>query len=134
MTSHANEARGEVDIVLGKKRRVLRPSYEAIIAIEKLTGHSLRDLTVMANAVRMPLETMSIVVAELIRAGAAADDVGARHGQADGWGKLIYRVGIPSVSARLLIVLTAALTGGATAEGELMPVAENGQIDTAIGD
>src|SRR5690606_36281697 len=102
----AKPERGEVSIALGKKDRVLRPSYEAILLIEKATGRSLRELAALANAMTMPIEVMAIVVAELVRAGAADDDIGAQMGEAEGWGKLIHAAGIPSVAARLTIVLT----------------------------
>lgn len=130
----ANSERGEVFVALGKKERVLRPSFEAIVTIEKQTGRSLRELAAMANSMTMPIELMSIVVAELVRAGAAKDDVGAQMGEAEGWGKMIYAAGIPSVAARLTIVLTAALTGGATVEGELKPVATTETTSAATGD
>ncbi|PTD19900.1 GTA-gp10 family protein [Sphingomonas fennica] len=130
----ANAERGEIDIVLGKKRRVLRPSYEAVMTIETLTGRSLRELAQMANAMTMPIATMAVVVAELIRAGAADDDIGGKQGEPEVWGKLIYEAGMPAIAARLTVVLTAALTGGATISGELKPVATTKGIATATGD
>lgn len=130
----ANAERGEIDIVLGKKRRVLRPSYDAILTIETLTGRSLRELAQMANAMTMPLATMAVVVAELIRAGAADDDIGGKQGDAEVWGKLIYEAGMPAIAARLTVLLTAALTGGATITGELKPVAMTKGTATATGD
>ncbi|AGH48769.1 hypothetical protein G432_05210 [Sphingomonas sp. MM-1] len=130
----ANSERGEVSVTLGKKERVLRPSFTAIVLIEKQTGRSLRELAAMANSMTMPIDVMAIVVAELVRAGAAKDDVGAQMGEAEKWGQLIYAAGIPVVAARLTIVLTAALTGGATVEGELKPVATTETESAATGD
>lgn len=130
----ANEERGEVSVDLGKKTYVMRPSFTAIQSIEKQTGLSLRHLAVAANTMSMDLATMGVVTGELIKAGAADGDVGAQLGEADRWAELIYAKGIPTVAARLTVVLSAALTGGATVEGEMKPVPTKPVRGTGTGD
>ncbi|ARS29082.1 hypothetical protein [Sphingomonas sp. KC8] len=130
----ANEERGEVSVELGRKTYVMRPSFTAIQSIEKQTGLSLRQLAIAANSMSMDLATMGVVTGELIRAGAADGDVGAQLGEAERFSQLIYEKGVPTVAARLTIVLTAALTGGATVEGELKPVPTKPARGTGTGD
>lgn len=129
----ANEERGEVSLELGRKTYVMRPSFTAIQAIEKQTGLSLRQLAIAANSMSMDLATMGVVAGELIRAGAADGDVGAQMGEAERFAQLIYEKGVPTVAARLTIVLSAALTGGATVEGELKPVPAKPARGTGTG-
>lgn len=122
--------RGEVTVMLDGAEHVMRPSYEAIEAIEEKTNtgitallHSLADGT-------MKKRTLAIIVTELVRAwGRAAgknpdpiqrDAAGANPSRV---GELIYEAGQTAIMNRCAIVLLGALNGGVTASGEWKPVA-----------
>lgn len=127
----ANEIRGEVDLVLEGQRFVLRPSYTAIVAMEKKTGAPLMQLAQLAEAGALSQEAQAIVVTELVRAwgrelvdgeyASAAEKAiasSARGANADTIGELLYPVGVMAVQPRLAIVLGLALTGGCLPSGE----------------
>lgn len=127
----ANEIRGEVDLVLEGQRFVLRPSYTAIVAMEKKTGAPLMQLAQLAEAGALSQEAQAIVVTELVRAwgrelvdgeyASAAEKAiasSARGANAETIGELLYPVGVMAVQPRLAIVLGLALTGGCLPSGE----------------
>ncbi|KKI17498.1 GTA-gp10 family protein [Sphingomonas sp. Ag1] len=127
----ANEIRGEVDLVLEGQRFVLRPSYTAIVAMEKKTGAPLMQLAQLAEAGALSQETQAIVVTELVRAwgrglvvdeyASAADKAiasSARGANVDTIGELLYPVGVMAVQPRIALVLGLALTGGCLPSGE----------------
>ncbi len=118
----ANE-RGEVTLKLEGVEYHLRPSREAISAIER----QLRPLTALhadAQRYELTLEEMAIIAAEMMRAYGKShpDDplvTDYRGAKPERLADLIFEVGAPRICVRLLVVLTAALTGGVTAAGEL---------------
>ena len=115
MTATANEIRGEVSIDLDGVAYVLRPSYEAGAAIEQATGRSLMELAVAADASRMPLSQMSIVVTEYIKAwGRETGNTATEHFEAKRIGELIHdgAGGILAAMPRVALVLTRAVSGG----------------------
>jgi hypothetical protein len=69
----ANKQRGEGELVLAGKAYRLRPSHDALEAIEDETGKSLIALVRMATG-ELTLRQVGIVGAELIRAGADEGD------------------------------------------------------------
>ncbi len=128
----ANELRGEVDLILEGQRFVLRPSYTAIVAMEKKTGLPLIQLAQLAEQAALSLEAQAIVVTELVRAwgreivvdeyASAADKAiatSARGANADSIGELLYPVGVLAVQPRLQLVLGMAVSGGCLPSGEL---------------
>ena len=130
----ADDLRGEVDIVLDGQRFVLRPSYAAIVAMEKKTGKSLLELAAMAEQGLLTQDAQAIVTTELVRAwgrslvldeyASAADKAtatAAKGANADSMGELLYGVGVMSVQPRLTIVLGMALSGGCLPSGEAKP-------------
>lgn len=130
----ANEIRGEVDLVLDGQSFVLRPSYTAIVAMEKKAGRSLIELAQLSEQGALTQEQQAIVVTELVRAWGrelAEDEyataaqkamiTAARSANADTIGELLYPVGVMEVQPRLHLVLGMALTGGYTPEGKLKP-------------
>lgn len=132
--SDANELRGEVDLVLDGQRFVLRPSFTAIVAIEKKTGRPLIELATLAEQVALPQDAQAVVVTELVRAwgrsfvvdeyATAADRsiaTSAKHANPDTMGELLYSVGAMAVQPRIAIVLGMALTGGCLPSGEAKP-------------
>ncbi|MDF0489209.1 hypothetical protein PX554_13795 [Sphingomonas sp. H39-1-10] len=128
----ANAVRGEVDLVLEGQRFVLRPSYTAIVAMEKKTGLPLIQLAQLAEQCCLSQDAQAIVVTELVRAwgraliideyATGADKAiatSAKGANADTIAELLYPVGVMAVQPRLAIVLGLALTGGCLPSGEL---------------
>jgi hypothetical protein len=128
----ANDVRGEVDLVLEGQRFVLRPSYTAIVAMEKKAGAPLMQLAQLAEAGALTQEAQAIVVTELVRAwgrglvsdeyASAADKAtasSARGANAETIGELLYPVGVMAVQPRIAIVLGLALTDGCLPSGEV---------------
>lgn len=128
----ANELRGEVDLVLDGQRFVLRPSYTAIVAMEKKTGFALLQLVQLAEQGALPQEAQAIVVTELVRAWGREQVLGeyataaekamatsARAADQDTIAELLYPVGVMAVQPRVAIVLGLAATGGCLPSGEV---------------
>lgn len=116
------DLRGHVTLPLDGQEFELRPSRKAIAAIERQT----RPLFVLAqDAARgaLSLDELSVIVTEMMRAYGEAEpqDPLVRHYKGvtlDRVADLIYEAGQPKVCARVMVVLTGALTGGYTAAGE----------------
>jgi hypothetical protein len=134
MIDDANELRGEVDIVLDGQRYVLRPSYTAIVAMEKKAGKPLLELASLAEQGLLTQEAQAIVATELVRAwgrGLVLDEYSSAEDRStataakgvnpEAMGELLYSVGAMAVQPRLAIVLGMALTGGCLPSGEAKP-------------
>lgn len=109
-------ARGEHALTLAGVTYRLRPSHEALVAIEERTERSVLALVRLGNAADLRLTQLGVIAAELIRAG--AEDEATRHVDAERIGELIQETGIPGVTSRLTLCLLDAATGGRTASGE----------------
>jgi hypothetical protein len=114
----ANAERGEHDLTLGKKSYRLRPSHQAMLAIEQKTEKSTLALVRLGNTGDLTLTQLGIIAAELIRAGADPKDSAARNVDDERVAELIYEHGLPAVTSRLTLCLLDAATGGRTSEGE----------------
>lgn len=114
--------RGQLSVKLDAEY-VLRPSQEAVMEAEKLTGLPLFDLASLAANNRMSLDHMSVVVGCFMRAHGKAHPedpnkssyLGAK---AERLSELIYEAGMPRIMAGLAILLAGAISGGYTASGE----------------
>lgn len=124
--------RGEVTIDLDATY-VMRPSYEAIEAIETNTGRGIVALVNLAAQGEMTLKQAAIVVTECIRAWGAQQMLAghdtpearsAQHAKPDRVAKLIHDNGLVRATERCAIVLMAAATGGVTNAGEWKPATE----------
>ncbi len=115
--------RGEVTITLEGVEYHLRPSHQAIKAIEA----ELRPLVELANAARsssLTIEEAGFITAEMMKAYGRShpDDpnvssyTGANATRLE---ELIFEEGLAKVQIRLAVLLLAAMTGGVTALGEL---------------
>lgn len=114
----ANPDRGEHELVLAGTTYRLRPSHTALITIERKTGRSTLALVRLGNSAELSLAELGTIGAELIRAGAAEDDVMTRSVDADRIGELIFEEGITPAMSRFTLCLLDAATGGRTASGE----------------
>lgn len=118
MARKANRHRGEHELPLGRKTYLLRPSFQAQVAIEEKTGRALTELIRMGNAGAMPISTAGIVAAELIREGADPKDSMTKNVSAEKIAELIFEEGLPPTIARLTLCLLDMATGGRKASGE----------------
>ena len=118
----ASEERGEMALILEGVEYVLRPSHEAIEAVEKLTGRGLLELTREAVHGKLTISETAQIATEFIRAfgratespavvGVKAPRIRELMGEAEG--------GFQSAMAIVAGVLSLASTGGYTASGEL---------------
>lgn len=118
------DVRGHISVPLDGEQFVLRPSFEAIKAIEEITGKDHSQLAHEAVQQRLSYTDMGIICAEMMKAHGKAnpDDpmkssyIGAKPEKIE---KLIYETGKTKVAVRLAVVLVASLSGGYTREGEL---------------
>lgn len=118
MSEAANPLRGEVDIDFEGESFVLRPAWEAVLEVEKLTGKSAVLLATAAQDGEMTAGDAAIVTTAFIQAwGRQTDNATARGVNAARIGELIQERGLMQVQLRLALVLTNAVTGGCKADG-----------------
>jgi hypothetical protein len=111
----ANEARGEHELSLGGVTYRLRPSREALKAIEAKTKIPVLALALRGDTAELTITQLGIIAAELIRAG--AEDELTRNVGADRLEDMIIEESMARVTGRLTYCLSDACTGGRTAEG-----------------
>lgn len=120
----AVEDRGEFSLLLAGTTMGLRPSYEAIDAIEKTLGRGAVDIARQALAAKLSMGEVAQVACECIRAwGRDADDKGAAGSNPVRVGQLIYDSpeGLHGALQTIAAMLSLVVTGGYTASGELKP-------------
>lgn len=117
----ANPDRGEHELALDGVDYVLRPSHQAIRAIERVTERSLLDLTRLGNVGGLTVDECAAIAVELIRAGAGKDDQATSNVGVARVGELIFEAGLHKAMARLTLCLIDAASGGRTASGEAKP-------------
>jgi hypothetical protein len=116
------DTHGQITLPLGGYDYVLRPSIEAIEAIERQL-RPLAQLEADAAGFSLPIRDMAVIAAEMMRAHAVAKPndpkvASYKGADPDKLVKLIYEEGAPKVCVRLYVVLSGALSGGYTATGE----------------
>lgn len=111
---------GQITVPLDGQDYLLRPSYEAILAIERELG-PLFGLAHRATLGQLTAEEQAVCVAELMKAHGRADKEASadyRDPKPKRIGELIYEAGLPRICARLGVLLAGALNGGYDAAGE----------------
>jgi hypothetical protein len=130
--------RGEVTITLDGAEYVMRPSYEAIEAIEAQTGKGILALIQGAQEGNLTLAQTAIIVAECMKAwgrqqiaaGEASPEARSAAGaQTQKVARLIHEAGLMTALPRVVIVLVAAATGGVNSAGEPKPATETSTPD-----
>jgi hypothetical protein len=115
-----NELRGEAEIVLDGATFGMRPTYEAIVAVESATGASIATMAMAGANVRLPLGWVAIIVTEFVRAwGKANGNQTAANLAVDRVGGLIMDSGIVAAQLTVAKIMNAAVTGEYTASGEV---------------
>lgn len=120
--------RGEHELVLAGITYRLRPSHQAMVAIERATERSSLELVRAGNVGALSLEQLGAIAAELIRAGADPKDDLTRGVSASRIGELIYEQGVAGATFRLTAVLADAVSGGRKASGEAKAPATTTEI------
>jgi hypothetical protein len=116
MSEAANPERGEDELVLAGTPYRLRPSRQAIRAIESKTGLPLLTLVRSGNVGELTTDQLGEIACQLIRAG--AEDELTRRVDAGKLADMIYEDGIVGTMLRVTAVLAGAASGGRTASGE----------------
>lgn len=99
-----NELRGETSVTLGGTDYVLRPTFEALQEIERLTGLGLVPLAKKFLAQEFGVSDIRAVLIPAIKAGGAKAP--------DELGKLIMQAGPINLGGKIASFLTIALSGG----------------------
>lgn len=116
----ASKFKGEVELDLGGKTYVLRPSFEAIDAVETTLGKSAFDLLIGCRNLALKLaghdETgPSITMGEMVRATHCLLHVGddsASKPELEEWAALAREAGAHELLGSLSLCLQNMLTGG----------------------
>lgn len=104
-----NKLKSEVEVVLGDVKFVLRPTFEALVAIESNTGKSiLRLIQEMSVADGKLVDLFHVLKEGSKAAGKELDDNVIKE--------LILKNGIPAVQAQLVTFFENALHGATTEE------------------
>lgn len=114
----ANPERGEVEVVLDGKPRPLRPSYEAIRAIELELNTTLASLcarAIIPSGLQIS-EIESILFHGMTAAGKDRNDPFLTGVKRERLGELAYRAGVTNVIDPVGAFLSNALNGGMPVE------------------
>lgn len=125
--SPINAERGEFTLSLDGQIFGLRPSYEAMEAIEAETGKGLIALARAALGGEMGLHDLSIVVCECVRAwGRQTGSTNAAGANPSNIGRLVMSSegGMAGAMSVIGAMLSVAVTGGITPEGEVKAATE----------
>ena len=133
--SEANAERGEVMVELDGVDHVLRPSFEAQVAIERQCGRSIEMLAQAAGEATMTIEEAAIVVTECVKAyGRATGEASLTGYTTSRVGECIIETGKLGIVKRLELLLFLAANGGYRASGEVRTLstkaAPAGSVDT----
>lgn len=123
------DPRGEISIPLEGREFILRPSFDAVKRIERLTGKNHEHLAQQAIQQNLTYEDMGIICAEMMKEYGNANPndpqvTSYKGAKAEKLEKLIFEAGKPKIGVRLAVILTAALSGGYTSEGEVKATSE----------
>ena len=124
MADIPNGVRGDVGITLGGKEYVLRPTYQALIEIERMTGGTMTTVArrILDGDIGMG-DATAIITAGLKAAGEPATT--------EAVGKMVYDAGLLNVGVPLVQFCTNGLTGGDVADkGEAAAVSQTEESHT----
>lgn len=130
----ANQIRGEISISLDGSEFVLRPTFEASLAIENQTGKSLFAMAYEADEGRLSLAEMGVVVAEYIKAWGRETEVSSTANvNTQRITELIFQEGVAKAMPRVALVLAEAITGGVK-PGEMTATGTMTKTATPVAD
>lgn len=130
------DTRGHITVPLDGVEFTLRPSFEAISQIERLTGKSHERLAHDSIQQNLSYGELALICCEMMKAHAKANPKDPMRSSYSGakpekLEKLIYAAGKVRINVRVTVVLTAALSGGYTAEGEVVATETSEAIPAA---
>jgi hypothetical protein len=112
----ANPYRGEISVTLDGAEFVLRPDFDAILAIdEALGGITALARRGLADLTSMTLSELAVVITEGIKAHGRSTGSSNAHAGVDNVKRMIFKAGIPTVLPAVGKFLAAAVTGGVEA-------------------
>lgn len=130
----ANPVAGEIEFSLNGEPVILRPSFDAITAIEARLGMGLLDLYGRATAMKLTTHEIGVILTECIRAAGRAHSqplwTAYRHERVaeEAWKGGIMK----AVTDGVVPFLTAALNGGAEPKkAEAAEMAETAALTSA---
>jgi hypothetical protein len=117
---------GQITVPLDGQDYVLRPSFNAIRAIERYgrpSGRALAQFADEASRYALSIDDMGFIVSEFMRAHGVAcpeDPLATdyKNAKPDRCAELIYETGVPRIAIRLYAILAGAIAGGYTPSGE----------------
>ena len=121
-----NPHRGDVEIELGGRTMLMRPTFEAIVEAETRTGLGLVTLAGKAAVAELSLSHLT----SIITAGLKASGEGATYKAV---GPMVFEAGISSVHQPVVDYLTNALNGGKPMGEAKAPETEADKTDTTTG-
>jgi hypothetical protein len=130
------DVRGQITVPLEGQDFVLRPSFEAIVEIEKALGKSHEQLAHEAVRFQLTYLELGVICVHMMQAHAKAcpDDplvTSYRGAKPERLQSMIYEAGKAKVTTRVAVLLAGALSGGYTAKGEVKAATENEAIPAA---
>ncbi len=115
----ANEQRGEIELKLGDETYTLRPTFEALCAIEGRLGAGVLEIAERMAARRIGFREVAAIIFETAKAGGHKLDE-AKVGEA------ILEVGLLAVVAPILGLLRRALSGPTVGNAPAPPIEPSG--------
>lgn len=110
---------GELEFEMEGVAYLLRPSMDAVDAIERQTGRALLELANGARSGSLKAGELAVIVAEMVKAWGREADAGSPDIQRDaaqltpaGVRDHLYSAGLVQVNSRLAVVLMGAVSGG----------------------
>lgn len=118
----ANPHRGEISVKLDSEAYVLRPDFDAILAIDEALG-GITALTRRAinDVSSLTITELATVITEGIRAHGRSTGSASAHSGVEVVKRMIVKSGIPTVLPAVASFLAAAVTGGVEAGNAQSP-------------
>jgi hypothetical protein len=118
----ANPHRGEISVKLDGADHVLRPDFDAILAIDEgLGGITALTRRAIADVSSLTLQELAVVITEGIKAHGRSTGSASAHSGVDTVKRMIVKNGIPTVLPAVAAFLAAAVTGGVEAGNAQSP-------------
>ena len=128
----ANPARGEMSLTMGGQDFILRPTHEAVLAIEEELDMSSSQIAMASRSMRLKMREVGVIIGALIRAGAAPGSLDAMVSDVR-VAQLIHERGAFGFYPILAELFEEIVTGGRDIEGNVVAAAMKSQPTAAPG-
>ena len=102
----ANKERGEVAVSIGGKDYILRPSFSALVEIERRTGQTILEIATNLSAARIGVADLVAVLFSAIKAGQTD------WPEYDVLGEMVVKAGVAELIGPVGGFIVSALNGG----------------------